>query len=433
MIPTEPYKGVRDFYPEDMRRERYILDVFRKTAESFGYSEYSASILEPSALYEKKTSQEIVSEQTYTFKDRGDRMVTLRPEMTPTTARMVAARVKTLGMPLRWYSVPNIFRYESPQRGRLREHFQLNVDLFGIAGVEADTEIISMASAVLRNFGAKDSDFIIKINNRKILNELYQIFNLSEDQSKKLSIVLDKREKMEKEDFEDAVNLIVGPKGSEFLTMIHSNPEIISKLSEDHPGIKEVVGLIELLDGVGITNIVFDPSLIRGFDYYSGTIFEIFDTDKDNRRSLAGGGRYDELLELFGEKNVPAVGFGLGDVVLNDFLLTHELFPNPPSLINVYICPVGKIDMQSAKRIADNLRRAQFNVLVDISGKNVSDQIRTANKLEAEFVICIGENEIKGGQFKIKMLKTGEEFLATADNLIKTLADKSSAGSAGRS
>src|SRR3989338_576453 len=250
-LDTSPYKGVRDFYPEDMVVENYIFDTWRKIAKDSGYLEYSASLLEQTELYTEKSGAEIVNEQTFTFIDRGGRSVTLRPEMTPTLARMVAARRRNLKFPLRWYSIPNLFRYERPQRGRRREHWQLNCDLVGVAGIEGDKEIISLAYAVMKEFGAKDSDFEIRINNSNI------------------------------DDFKDIV-----------------------------------------------PNIVSDPTLARGQTYYTGTVFEIFDTDKENNRAIAGGGRYDNLLEMFEVEPVPAVGFGMGDITLRDFLETHGLKMN---------------------------------------------------------------------------------------------------------
>ena len=249
-LGTDPYKGVRDFYPEDMVIQNYIFNTWRKVAEQFGYEEYSASILEPTEIYTEKSGAEIVNEQTFTFKDRGDRSVTLRPEMTPTLARMVAARRRSLKFPLRWYSIPNLFRYERPQRGRRREHWQLNCDLLGIVGIEADKEIVSLAYAAMKAFGAKDEDFEIRINNSNIDN------------------------------------------------------------------FKEIA-----------PNLVFDASLARGQTYYTGMVFEIFDTNKENGRALAGGGRYDNLLELFEVEPVPTIGFGMGDITIQDFLETHKLKP----------------------------------------------------------------------------------------------------------
>src|ERR1035437_10037839 len=169
-LSTEAYKGVRDFYPEDMFVQKHIFERMRKAVEKFGYSEYGASVLEPSDLYKAKSGEEIVNEQTYTFKDKGDREVSLRPEMTPTVARMIAAKLKEFSFPLRWYSIPNLFRYENPQRGRMREHWQLNVDIFGVKNLNAEVEAIAIASKIMRNFGLKDADFEIKINNRVIIN-----------------------------------------------------------------------------------------------------------------------------------------------------------------------------------------------------------------------------------------------------------------------
>src|SRR5579872_1245941 len=186
-LSTEPYKGVRDFYPEDMAIQNYIFGVWRKVAESFKYVEYSASLLEPAELYRTKSSEEIVNEQMFTFTDRGDREVALRPEMTPTLARMIAARRRSLKFPLRWFSIPNVFRYERPQRGRKREHWQLNCDLMGIAGIEAEVEIISLAHAIMKGFGAKDEDFEIKINSRKFIKSLAAIATV-EDPEKLLEV-----------------------------------------------------------------------------------------------------------------------------------------------------------------------------------------------------------------------------------------------------
>lgn len=250
-LDTAPYKGVRDFYPEDMAVQNYIFGVWRKIVEQAGYVEYSASLLEPTELYTEKSGAEIVNEQTFTFIDRGERSVTLRPEMTPSLARMVAAQRKSLKFPLRWYSIPNLFRYERPQKGRKREHWQLNADLMGVEGLEGDREIISMAYQIMKAFGAKDEDFVIKINKARI------------------------------EDFKD-----IAP------------------------------------------NVVFDTEFVRGQTYYTGMVFEIYDANPENNRSIAGGGRYDNLLELFGVEPVPIVGFAMGDITLRDFLETHGLPTN---------------------------------------------------------------------------------------------------------
>ncbi len=301
-LNTEPYKGVRDFYPEDMAIQNYIFGVWKKVAEKFGYEEYAASILEPAELYKNKTSEEIVNEQTFSFTDRGDREVVLRPEMTPTLARMVAARRKSLKFPLRWYSIPNLFRYERPQRGRKREHWQLNCDLMGVAGLEAEVEIISLSHQIMKEFGAEKNNFEIRINDRVLLNEKFGNVELIR--------LLDRKNKMPADEFAEKWLAI---SGKEFDSNILPN-ETISNL-------------LERLKGMGINNAVFDPTITRGFDYYTGVVFEIFDTSPENNRSLFGGGRYDNLLEIFGVEPIPTIGFGMGDITIRDFLETHKLGP----------------------------------------------------------------------------------------------------------
>jgi len=258
-LGTDPYKGVRDFYPEDMAIQNYIFNTWRKVAEKFEYVEYGASILEPAELYKGKTSEEIVNDQTFSFTDRGGREVILRPEMTPTLARMIAAERKSLKFPLRWFSIPNVFRYERPQRGRRREHWQLNCDLLGIPGIEADVEIISLAHAILRAFGAEEKDFEIRINSRKAL-----------------------------------------PKGvsMETIRKIDKGEEVGIEVRETD----EIRSVLDLLEKKGIKNARFNQKIVRGFDYYTGIVFEIFDVDP-----------------------IPAVGFGMGDITLRDFLETHKL------------------------------------------------------------------------------------------------------------
>lgn len=307
-LDTQPYKGVRDFYPEDMAVENYIFGQWRKVAESFGYVEYGASILEPAELYKNKTSEEIVNEQTFIFKDRGGREIVLRPEMTPTLARMVAARRKSLKFPLRWYSIPNVFRYERPQRGRKREHWQLNCDLVGQTGVQAEAEIISLAHAIMKSFGAKDSDFEIRVNSRKLLQKTYTKLLEDKVRPEEMFRLLDRKDKMEKDKFEAEWQKLFGSPFQE----------------PDSQSDQELSELIKELERKGIKT-KFAPSLTRGFDYYTGMVFEVFDTDSANNRSLFGGGRYDNLLQIFGVEAAPTVGFGMGDITIRDFLETHKL------------------------------------------------------------------------------------------------------------
>lgn len=422
-LNTEPYKGVLDFYPEEQALQNYIFNKMRKTAESFGYIEYSASILEPTELYEAKSGEELIKEQTYTFKDRGDRSVTLRPEITPTITRMIAQKRRELGFPLRWYTIANVFRYERPQRGRLREHWQLNADLFGVSGIEADVEIISLAYQTLKDMGAKDSDFKIKINYAGILSKyIKKEFILNDEETNTLIKIIDRYGKISDEDFKERASKIL--KESEILKLfnkIKTQDNGPSAMGErEFKQYKEITYLKDLknkLSKFGI-NIIIDPFLTRGFDYYTGMVFEVYDTNPKNNRSMFGGGRYDNLLEIFGADKIPAIGFGMGDVTIRNFLETRELLPKYIYTTDLMLCVLNKKNIDFAKDLAVKLRKQELNVSVNLSDKKINEQIRLANKQNIPYIICIGEYEEKTGKFKLKELKTGKEEEVVSENEI---------------
>ncbi|PCI30086.1 histidine--tRNA ligase [Candidatus Wolfebacteria bacterium] len=403
-LSTEPYKGVRDFYPESQSIQNYITDVWKATVESFGYQEYNASILEPSDLYRAKTGEEIVNEQTYTFTDRGDREVTLRPEMTPTVARMIAKKRKELSFPLRWYSTPNLFRYERPQRGRLREHTQLNVDFFGIDTIDAEIELISIASTLLTNFGMSPEQFEIRINDRAGMSKAFSEMGLSDDQTYKMYKLLDRKKKID--NFDEEAEKIIGA------------PLDLSKVKSI-----AVTKLIRQLNEIGITNVKYDPSIIRGFDYYTGIIFEVFDTSSENNRSLFGGGRYDNLLDIFGVDPVPTVGFGMGDVTIRDVLDTYGLLPEVISTTDLSICVTKPEYRDFATLLAKDVRAQGVNVSVNYSNKKVGDQIRYADNKKIPYITCIGDDEVKGETFKIKELATGKETEVTRNTVTEAFVE----------
>lgn len=408
-LGTDSYKGVRDFYPEEQFIQNHIFNVWRKTVESFGYVEYGASILESSELYKAKTGDEIVNEQTYTFKDRGDREVTLRPEMTPTIARMVAGRRRELAFPLRWYSIPNLFRYEAPQRGRLREHWQLNTDIFGVENIEAEIEIIQIAYKVMRNFSASNDDFLIRINSRKIMNSLYQLFDLDPEASQKISKLIDKKNKVTVETFSAGISEILGDKSEVFIDLINSPKKLLERLGDDSLEVKEIFQVTSALEKLGITNLTFDQTLMRGFDYYTGIVFEVFDTNKDNPRSLFGGGRYNDLTAIFNDESTPAVGFGAGDVTLKDFLETHNLLPVYESTTDLYIAILDEKYFSETERLANILREQGLCVALDFTLRKVGDQIKTADRQKIPFVMVVGEEEIRNKKYKVKNLASGVE------------------------
>ncbi len=409
--PTDPYKGVRDFYPEDMAIQRYIFDVWSKTAESFGYERYEASILEPAALYKAKgaENEEMVNDQTYTFTDRGDREVTLRPEMTPTVARMIAAKHRELSFPVRWYSIPNLFRYERAQRGRLREHWQLNCDIFGSDDYTADVEAIALANQVLLNFGADPSMYEIRINDRQLMHRLYTALGVSEEMIGDITKLNDRRQKISKEDYRQALDEITDDK-----TL---SEEIVMMLDNSDEQTDVVVGLAEL----GITNVVFDKSLARGFDYYTGTIFEFFDTDPANNRSLLGGGRYDNLTNLFNDEPVPGIGFGFGDVTIRDFLETHNLMTASITDPELIVIPASQGENLEAQKIAQNFRAEGISVSVDIGTKKLGKKISSAGDSLVSYILVVGEDEISSGEYTLKNLIEGTETKGAIDDLLNQI------------
>jgi histidyl-tRNA synthetase len=418
-LSTDPYKGVRDFYPDDMAVQNHIFSAMRRASESFGYEEYAASILEPAELYESKTSDEIVNEQTYTFIDRGERKVTLRPEMTPSVARMVAGKRRELAFPLRWYSIQNFFRYERPQRGREREFWQLNCDLFGVEGVAADAEIITVAASVMKELGASEDDFEIHVSDRTILDTLYRdtdkkfSLGLAEETHRAITRLLDKRVKID--DFEQQLS-----------TLLNGNSEAAAWLIKELESRKSNPSLEALrarLAERGVNNVIIDTSITRGFDYYTGMVFEVFDTDPQNKRAMFGGGRYDRLLELFGDEKLPAVGFAMGDVTARDFLDSHGLLNTRGSTTDLYIAPVTAAFVPDAEKLADELRRKGARVAIGLTDKKVGDQVKVALKKSIPFFAAFGEEE-RGGNVRVKHLETEQEESLTREDLAEFLIGK---------
>ncbi len=410
-LSTDPYKGVRDFYPPDQFIQRYLYEHMERVCELFGYEEYNASVLEPTDLYRSKTSEEIVNEQTYTFRDRADREVTLRPEMTPSFARMIAGRSRDIPMPARWYSIQNFFRYEQVRKGREREFWQLNADIVGVAGIEADVEIIAMSHAIMRALGAEERDFEIRVSDRRILDTIYDTVDVPAAVRPDVTRLLDKRDKIE--NFRE-----------QLLGFIGNDETKVDVLLDQIERTTSTAYLEELrvqLVNMGVNNMIVDTKITRGFDYYTGMVFEVFDTSPENKRSLFGGGRYDNLLALFGGDPIPAVGFAMGDVTARDFLEAHNLLPAYAPATELMICIVEPEATSHAIRLAQDLRREDVTVAINFSGKRIGDQIRHADKMKIPFVIAVGAKERDSGRYTVKNLSTGKELELTADRISEHL------------
>ena len=422
-LSTSSYKGTRDLYPEDMRVRNYIFSKWRQVVESFGYEEYDAPMLEPLELYAAKSGQEIVNDQTYRFTDRGEREVAIRPEMTPSVARMVAARRQEIALPARLYSISNFMRYERPQKGREREFWQLNFDLFGVEGIKADIEILSLSSAVVKSFNATDDMFTIRISDRQWIDFVMRSY-LGLDETRSLAMVklFDRFEKMDRSSFnEQAADIFGADDATDGINKINSL--LVSNI-EDLPA--EVRGaefasirvVIEELAKRGVTNVTFDPTLMRGFDYYTGIVFEIFDEAPENRRAMFGGGRYDGLVGLFGVEDLPVVGAAPGETMFVEFLGAHDLLPNLQPTPQVTVLELGDADSSS---VVTELRTNGIRVTVDFTNRKLDRKIKAAVKAGVSYVMFVGNDELTSGNFPLKNLVNGEQNTLDLEQIIVTV------------
>lgn len=423
-LSPQPYKGTRDYYPQDKRVQNYIFDTWRRVVERFGYQEYGAPLLEPLEVYTAKSGQELANEQTYSFVDRGDRTVAIRPEMTPTVSRMVAARRQELGYPARLYSIANFMRYERPQRGREREFWQLNADLFGAEGSLADAEIIELAHSLMLEFGATDDMYIIRINSRELISHMMsEYLQLDEANSKQMVKLFDRKDKISYDDFVYQVTEILGQvnaeKGLEKIvdltkaTQVSDLPEELRQLD----AVSDLEALFAHLNAAGVKNIRFDVTLMRGLDYYTGMVFEVFDVHPDNNRAMFGGGRYDGLVGLFGAEALPTVGFAPGLTTTELFLRTHGLLPNLTASTAIAIVVIDD-SIESALDCARVLRSKGVNVEVDITNRKLDKQIKSVIKRGVPYILFIGAEESKSKLFTFKELFTQKEEKLSLDQIV---------------
>ena len=429
-LSPQPYKGTRDYYPAEKRVQNYIFATWRRVAEQYGYEEYATPLLEPLEVYAAKSGQELVNEQTYAFTDRGERQVAIRPEMTPSVSRLVAQRRQELAYPARLYSIANFMRYERPQRGREREFWQLNVDLFGVDEIVADAEVISLGSDILKAFGATSDMFTIRINNRKVIQQMMSGYlGLDTIQSELMMKLFDRKNKITPEAFRDqALAIFGGMAGQDGLARIAAlvSAKTISDLPveiREFEAMQEVSVLFEMLQKNGIKNAMFDVTLMRGLDYYTGTVFEFFDNDPENNRSLFGGGRYDGLVGLFGAEPISAVGFAPGLTTTELFLTSHKLLPVFHSTTEIYIVVLEGAET-AAHALARDFRAEGVRTELDITGRKADKQIKTALKKDIPFIVFVGPDEVKSKQYPFKVTASTEEKTLSFERIVSTVKDK---------
>jgi histidyl-tRNA synthetase len=410
-------RGTRDFYPDDMRRRNWLFDRFRETAGRFGFEEVDAPMLEHAELFTRKAGEEIV-DQLYHF-ELHDRHLALRPEMTPSIARMVIARQGGMRFPIRWFTLTQNWRYERMTRGRRREHYQWNMDIWGEPGVEAEAELLSAMIAAMDALGLARGTVKIRLNSRALLEESLREGVLAErpDIFEPLCIIIDKIDKIGPEAVTD---LLQDAKGSVGLSAGEAERvlEMLGARSLDDAekfaaprsrALADLRRLYDLLDAYGIADQVpFDASVVRGLAYYTGVVFEAFDS-AGTLRAIAGGGRYDRLAETLGGKPISAAGFGFGDAVIGELLEDEQLWPSLAREIDDVVFAFGPEEKAAAIRVADRLRRAGRNVELSLGSSRLKRVLGDADKNGAARVYLIGQDEHARGVVKVKDLATQQE------------------------
>ena len=420
IIMAQGVRGTRDFYPEDMRLRNWLFDNFDDAALLHGFQEYDAPVLESEELYTRKQGEEI-TQQLYNFKDKGDRKVALRPEMTPSLARMVMSRAGVLPMPIKWYSIPQCWRYERTQRGRGREHYQWNVDIWGTDAISADAELISVLVTFFRSVGLTEEDLVIKMSSRKVLEEVLGSLGLEGDIFAKTCIIVDKMDKLPA----DVVSEQLGDLGLEksaiqtiqstlVIKDMNSLEEILGKKSA---AVTELTSLFSALEAYGISGwIEFDASIVRGLAYYTGPVFEAHDRAGE-LRAICGGGRYDKLLSTLGGKDLPATGFGFGDMVIMELLAEKGLVPELIGGVDDVVISLSPELRNAAMSVATSLRNTGKSVDLVLEDKRLKWAFKHAERSGAQRLVMVMPDEWKEGKVKIKDLESGEEIEVSVDSL----------------
>lgn len=413
----KPVKGFRDFLPKDWKIQEYIFETWRKVCLSYGFDEYNGPVLEFSSIYNKSGDDVGTSgKELYRFEDKRGRDLALRPEMTPTVGRMVAEYGSALPKPIRWFSIAQFFRAEKPQRGRGREFFQLNADIFGSESIYSDFEIIRLAVDIMLAFGANEEMFKVKINNRRFTDYFTQkVLGLDKEESSSFMKVVDASPKNNRDWFEKSISEI-NPT-PEFLALVDEYLRIdiadLEKYVEDSEGAREAKRLFKMLKDANLSQYCeLDTSMARGFDYYTGMVFEVFDMNPNNNRSMFGGGRYDDLLDIFDKPKVPAVGFAPGDITTKLFLESWGLLPDNLSQQNadIYIPMIEEKSFNIMQSVADKFRKEGRKVEVGVDVQAIGKAMSYANKAGFSEVIIIGEEELKSNSYSRKDMKSGEQI-----------------------
>tara|TARA_Y100001968_G_scaffold294034_1_gene300336 strand:- start:907 stop:2172 length:1266 start_codon:yes stop_codon:yes gene_type:complete len=420
-MELSPPRGTRDFFPDEMRLRSWLFSHFRETARLFAFEEYDAPVLESLQLFTRKAGEEI-AEQIYHFEDKGGRALALRPEMTPSLARMILQKGRSLPLPARWFSIPQCWRYERMTRGRKREHYQWNMDVFGLAGPSAEAELLAVVTTFLGRLGLGAADVGVKVSSRKVLQGVLESIGVPEDRFVAVCVLVDKLDKLPREVIEQEMAQLGLDQGAierivETLSL-RSLDGLAAILGDGHEAVVELRELFKLAADYGYLDwLQFDASVVRGLAYYTGVVFEAFDRG-GTLRAICGGGRYDHLLSTFGGADVPACGFGLGDVVILELLKDKGLLPDCSRRIDDLVFPFGAEQRGDAANLAQRLRQAGRGVELILEDRKVKWAFKRADRIGAQRVILLAPEEWQRGELRIKDMRSGEESNLSIEELL---------------
>ena len=415
-LPTAPYRGTRDFLPDEMSVREQVFGTLHRCLEQFGYQRYDGPLLESAEVYEAKSGQEIAGQELYSLVDRGGRRLAIRPEMTPSVARIIAGHASELQFPVRWYCNVNCHRYERPQRGRTREHWQINVDIFGSDSPNCEVEMFEVVHAMLASLGASRDDYRVRVNDRTLLDSLLaDVIGVPAEKVRPVFSILDRWAKYPRANLLAAA-LEIGLSDGQFGRLedaLAAGDDVLSMLPAE---VVERSALASLLAGPDRDLVTFDPAIVRGLAYYTSTVFEVYDTDPANPRALFGGGRYDDLTSLFSDQRIPGIGFAMGDVTLMDFLSTHGLLPPPEASSQVVVLPLDAGLQASARAVAGRLRAAGYRTTVPLEPRKLGSELKRAVASGAAVAVIIGSQERERAEVTIRDLRGNAQFTVHEDD-----------------
>ena len=436
---TQPLRGMEDYYPPDLRETNWIIDTIRDVADLYSFEEFESPKLEPIEIFAAKSSDELVNEQSFIVEKKEGEKLILIPELTPSLARMITAKHQELKKPIRWISVPTCYRYERPQKGRRREFKQINMDILGEDSLYADLEIFNIIVDIFSEFGANSEQFQIYFNNRRFIDAVCElILQVPKEKIPLVYKILDKADKMEEsecekyllDNFQDEIIIqgIFKLKEATSLEDLLIKFEDISQEFYNSKGYKELITFIQLLEDEEISEYcTFSPGVVRGLDYYTGIVYEVFDTGKENIRSIFGGGRYDDLLSLFSDEKITGTGFGMGVLMFSLFLKTYNLIPpeirEKDYTDTIFIASINDNVSRYALKLAKLIRAEEFPCIIDYRFSNLKSQLSKANELGVLIALIIGPKEMEQNEVTVKNMKTEEQLTIKVSSLIDKIYD----------